>query len=301
MRKQDILTFLFLVMAIGFAGTPTAKAGLTICNPSEDSLAVAVASGQTVSGWYLFEGQACRLVIEEALSDQPVQISVVSNTVSAESVLGGDFVFCVLWLRRFSLAQDDSCRERGRRLLGFYTVPTEGELDLTYTLPKDRFGTQIASTNLNLSFFGRWKPDLGFQAADGSPIDITEFRGKWVLLLYWADWCGPCITALAKLDQLRKTMGGERVAVVAVHSAEEKSLETALEVFRESEVESIGLYFENADYKTPRSLANHLGTIESKSMPSLSILDPEGRLIAVHEGDLTESLLTFLENLFGAE
>jgi thiol-disulfide isomerase/thioredoxin len=52
--------------------------------------------------------------------------------------------------------------------------------------------------------------DLRFTAIDGSAIDLTQFRGKVVLIDFWASWCPDCVRELPeiqKLDQNYRTSG----------------------------------------------------------------------------------------------
>jgi len=68
------------------------------------------------------------------------------------------------------------------------------------------------------------KPQVGFRAPDfalfalngASPVRLSDFRGKTVLLGFWASWCPPCrreMPALQKLHQAFKNRGLEIVSV----------------------------------------------------------------------------------------
>ncbi len=64
-----------------------------------------------------------------------------------------------------------------------------------------------------ISLFG-CKPD----AMDdyGQPISISNYRGKWVVINYWATWCAPCINEIPDLIKLKKFYG-DKVVVLGVN------------------------------------------------------------------------------------
>ena len=51
---------------------------------------------------------------------------------------------------------------------------------------------------------GRPAPDFTLKDLDGQPVSLSQFRGKVVLLDFWASWCGPCIANLPSIRNLKK-------------------------------------------------------------------------------------------------
>jgi thiol-disulfide isomerase/thioredoxin len=45
-------------------------------------------------------------------------------------------------------------------------------------------------------------PELTFEALDGTPVRLSAFRGKPLVLNFWATWCAPCVAELPALDRL---------------------------------------------------------------------------------------------------
>lgn len=64
-------------------------------------------------------------------------------------------------------------------------------------------------------------PDFDLLGISGTPVRLSDYRGKVVLLNFWATWCPPCVTEIPDLVALREELGTERVEVLGI------SLDTA--------------------------------------------------------------------------
>lgn len=62
----------------------------------------------------------------------------------------------------------------------------------------------------------RTAPDIPFISAAGEPIKLDSYRGKTVLVNFWATWCPPCVKELPSLDRLNAELGGEEFEVLLV-------------------------------------------------------------------------------------
>jgi len=60
-------------------------------------------------------------------------------------------------------------------------------------------------------------PDL----TDGSHA-LQDYRGKVVLVNFWASWCPPCVYEMPDLERLRETFGDDPFEILAVNVGEQK-------------------------------------------------------------------------------
>src|SRR5574340_1220467 len=63
-------------------------------------------------------------------------------------------------------------------------------------------------------------PQLEAQDMAGATRTLADYRGKVVLLNFWASWCPPCLREMPSLERLREKMAGRPLAIVALDSAE---------------------------------------------------------------------------------
>ncbi|MFO0635343.1 MAG: TlpA disulfide reductase family protein [Nannocystaceae bacterium] len=65
-------------------------------------------------------------------------------------------------------------------------------------------------------------PDFEVQDLQGNPVKLSDFRGKFVVLNFWATWCPPCITEWPQVHQLGQRLAGRDDVVVIALSIDEK-------------------------------------------------------------------------------
>lgn len=63
--------------------------------------------------------------------------------------------------------------------------------------------------------------ELGFPNLEGQEVSMTEYRGKVVLLNFWATWCPPCVKEMPSMELLRQKFTGQDFEIVAINAGEE--------------------------------------------------------------------------------
>ncbi|MDE0060895.1 MAG: redoxin family protein [Defluviicoccus sp.] len=70
--------------------------------------------------------------------------------------------------------------------------------------------------NFTVAEMGPPAPATAFTDRNGESYTLERFRGKVVLVNFWATWCGPCVRELPSLKRLNARLGGDRFAVLAL-------------------------------------------------------------------------------------
>jgi peroxiredoxin len=63
-------------------------------------------------------------------------------------------------------------------------------------------------------------PSLALQDLAGHEHRLADYRGKVVLVNFWATWCEPCRAEMPSMDRLRRSLAGQPFEVLAVNLAE---------------------------------------------------------------------------------
>lgn len=112
---------------------------------------------------------------------------------------------------------------------------------------------------------------------DGAETSLAAFRGRTILVNFWATWCAPCLKELPSLDALQGELGGDDFTVIAV-AADPKGPEAARAFLDKLGIENLKL---SADPK----LALVIATGGSASLPLSVLYDAKGREIGRLTGE----------------
>jgi thiol-disulfide isomerase/thioredoxin len=88
---------------------------------------------------------------------------------------------------------------------------------------------------------GKLAPDFKLNGLDGPEVSLASFRGRPVLLNFWATWCGPCQMEMPMLQEIYQKWAGKGLVLLAVNLQEDPA--------------SVREFVEDAGYTFPVLLA----------------------------------------------
>jgi thiol-disulfide isomerase/thioredoxin len=59
-------------------------------------------------------------------------------------------------------------------------------------------------------------PAISFRDAEGKELTLADFRGRLLVVNYWATWCAPCVEEMPSLDRLHAALSPEGIEVAAI-------------------------------------------------------------------------------------
>jgi len=131
-------------------------------------------------------------------------------------------------------------------------------------------------------------PEFAYKDLNGKLHRLSDYRGKWVVVNYWATWCPPCLEEIPELEVFHNSRQKDGSAVVLgldMEDLEPKQLSKFVEEqFISYPILPVG-----------ESPAEPLGRIPG--LPTTYLVAPDGQVVARQVGGVTtDSLNTFIQN-----
>ena len=125
---------------------------------------------------------------------------------------------------------------------------------------------QLYSTQVGFKTF----PFEGLEVKTKAPISLNDYKGRYLLIDFWAVWCGPCIQELPNLKELYDKIDKTKIDIVSIVG--------------DSQSDALEKMIEQHSITWPQILSDETKTIINKygvrGYPSTLLINPDGVIIA---------------------
>ncbi len=127
---------------------------------------------------------------------------------------------------------------------------------------------------------GRTAPEFALKSFDGDEVKLSDFRGKTLLVNFWASWCHPCREEAPVLERTYMSLSGKQVEFIGINIMDDRKN-------AEEYIKSFGGSFVNI-YDPENRIHLDYGV---GGVPETFFVNPDGIITGKHRGPLTEKMI----------
>lgn len=122
---------------------------------------------------------------------------------------------------------------------------------------------------------GKAAPDFDVKTLDGKPLKLSDFKGKYVLLDFWATWCGPCVGETPNLKDAWQTYKKDPRFTIISMSLDEGMAAPRDYAAKNGLAWTQGFIGDSTNSDVPDKFGLH-----DTGIPSIFLIGPDGKIIA---------------------
>ena len=135
-------------------------------------------------------------------------------------------------------------------------------------------------TPSNIAATRPFAPEFSLTDLSGQKLDLSTYRGRVVLLDFWATWCGPCRTEIPRFVDLQSKYQDQGLQIIGISLDDDpKPVRVFYQQFKMNYPVAIG----------DANLAERYGGI--LGLPVTFLIDRDGRIYAKHVGETDVSII----------
>ncbi len=135
--------------------------------------------------------------------------------------------------------------------------------------------------------------DTNFFDSEGNKVYLDQYEGNTILLVFWATWCGSCVSELPSLDNLQKDFRKLPFKIIAV-SEDYQGIEVVKKYFSENEIRHLEVFH---DYQN-----NLFRALSIVGLPTAYLINSEGKvkyifngIVKWHDDDVRQMILAHVD------
>ena len=144
-------------------------------------------------------------------------------------------------------------------------------INSSYSVEKPDIKNLILTKNLKIY------ENVIFKDANQKDVDLTDYKGKLIILNFWATWCAPCREEMPSLDSLQANIELTNLKIFPINISRE-NLKKSQNFFKELNIKNLDIYFDS-----PITLAKKFSL---RGVPTTIFFDKRGNEFARIIGSL---------------
>tara|TARA_Y100000389_G_scaffold202113_1_gene246571 strand:+ start:796 stop:1311 length:516 start_codon:yes stop_codon:yes gene_type:complete len=132
--------------------------------------------------------------------------------------------------------------------------------------------------------------NVTFESIDQKKIDLVNYKGKLLILNFWATWCAPCREEMPSLDLLQSDKRFNNLKIFPINVGQEDQIKSKI-FFKELDIKNLKIYFDPT--------VNLAKKFSLRGIPTTVFFDKEGREFARIIGSINfydEKFINWLSN-----